>query len=189
LLRFLIVFILFFNAIEVFSTECPREISHLLQSYEQFLKDNGIFELGTVETGIPRVGSHHRREMNGMLEGLFEINISSLSYLHPIPNPLREGSAEKLANLIHTIPREGFNLKTPIQAAIMANGTIRILGGHHRVRSLQVLNEKYIPAELYVWDQMSSEFKDLYRESFIEPLKAEFPSFYLDLEKHPDLFN
>ncbi|MCB0420155.1 MAG: ParB-like nuclease domain-containing protein [Bdellovibrionales bacterium] len=126
---------------------------------------------------IPRRGQWNSSRLEGLV-GLYEVSLARISSLHPIPNPLREDSNEQLENLKSLISSHGYHLSKAIQVAILRNGQILNLGGHHRVAAMLALGESTIPASVYVWDSMDPHIRGLYREQFIVPLQHRFPELF-----------
>lgn len=187
-LKFLLLFF-FYCAHSANAQNCQSHLVSLLKvalerpaeiSLDQ-LKKAGVNKRLDYVPFIVRTGKYHQINMQGLVPGLFEVEISKLTPLHPIPNPLREKSSEKLDELMGNLEIYGFNLKFPIQVALFDNGVMRIVGGHHRVKAMEKLGEMHIPAQVYLWSSLKPEVRKMYQETFIDPLSRRFPQFYQDL--------
>lgn len=143
---------------------------------------------------IQRRGRIIRTKYSGSIVGAFEAAIVRLIPLHPVPNPLlvdhhAKGSPERLEEMTRSIQENGYDLARSIDVAILPNGSIRILAGHHRVESMRRLGEVTIPARVYIWSQMSPSVRNYYREIIIEKHQLHFPEFYRDINFDPTLLD
>lgn len=193
LIIFLLTIIIFGNR-GFAATDTCKQLTEQLIVYgnvwdSEGLKSLGVHKSGSVPTRVYRYGNPIDFNMPGRIPGKFEVEISKLKSLHPIPNPIREGSSQKLRELEEVLEDFGYNLKYPVQVALMRNGTLRIVGGHHRVMAMHHLGESYVPAQIIIWDAMRDFTKNMYRDEFILPLRKQFPEYYQELEEFPDLFN
>lgn len=165
--------------------DCNQNLDYLIANYHA----QGIHQLNSVPTQVPRYGKYHPYQSKAYLTGLYEVEISKLRSIHPIPNPYREGSSEKLESIYKVLQNEGFNLLHPIQVGVMPDGTLRILGGHHRVKAMQMLGDSTIPAEVIIWDDLGQSTKKMYKEAFFDEYKKVYPELYPELLADPTIYD
>jgi len=138
---------------------------------------------------IIRYGEYKIKDVPERLSGVFEIEINKLQPLHPIPNPIREGSRQRLDELLRTFKLRGYDLLHPVSIAIMPNLSMKIISGHHRVEAMKSLGERTIPATIYLWHRVDVEDRLTFRELFVDKLKRFFPQYHQDLITNPKLWD
>lgn len=189
-LIFFAYFLLLFSHTNALAVSCHSKLLQLLDQakLQHHNVAAAIHPMGSVKVTIPRVGKYRGINSDNRLTFLHEIEIDQLLPVHPIPNPYRPGSAAKLDELMDALEFEGFNLKFPIQVALMPNGELRLAGGHHRAEALRQLGDKYVPSEIIIWSQLDPMTRKLYVDEFFKPYSLAYPEYYQSFLANPALY-